>query len=102
MASPLTDEQIRRIAALSHLRITDAEVSDYRDKLGAIVDYVNRLTELDLRGVEPLVHIGDAVNRLRDDAPGPVVATDDLMRMAPVAAPPYVVVPKVIGDGSSA
>jgi aspartyl/glutamyl-tRNA(Asn/Gln) amidotransferase C subunit len=44
------------------------EVGATREKLQAVVAYVEQLQKLDLKGVEPLAHVGDAFNRLDEDA----------------------------------
>ena len=79
--------------------------------MGAILGYVERLGRLDLDGVEPLTHPGGgaeragagvSANRLDRDEPGPVLANDVAMGLAPDPKPPYFSVPKVLGDGGGA
>lgn len=72
---------------------------------------MERLGELDLEGVAPMSSPGSgsagrspgvSANRLDDDEPGPVLANDVAMGLAPVSRPPFFIVPKVLGDGGGA
>jgi aspartyl-tRNA(Asn)/glutamyl-tRNA(Gln) amidotransferase subunit C len=98
----LSADDVRKVARLSRLALSDDQVEAYRDKLSAVLGYVERLREVNVEGVEPLTNVADAVNRLDDDVPGPTLTNETLMRMAPEAMPPFVKVPKVIGDGGGA
>ena len=102
MAHELTDTQVKHIAKLSRLRVTDQEVSAYRAQIGAVLAHMETLRALDLAGVEPLAHVSGAVNRLDDDEPRAMLATEDLMKIAPATDAPFVKVPKVLGDGGGA
>jgi aspartyl-tRNA(Asn)/glutamyl-tRNA(Gln) amidotransferase subunit C len=95
--TPLSLEEVRKIAVLSRLAITDEQAAAYRESLGAVLGYMENLRRLDLSGVEPLTHPTDATNRLDDDAEGPTLSPDALMRMAPSSMPPFIKVPKVLG-----
>ena len=95
----LTSAEVRKIATLARLEITDEQVEAYREKLGAVLGYMERLRELDLTAVEPLTHPMDATNRLDDDTPGPTLPTEAFMERAPATAPPFLKVPKVLGGG---
>jgi len=95
--SELSAEQVRKIAALSKLAVTDTEVEELRGRLGAVVGYVDRLRGLDLTGVEPLVHVGDTMGTARPDEPGPNLSRETLMAMAPETAGGYVKIPRVLG-----
>ncbi len=99
---PLTPDEVRKVARLSRLALTDGQVDQYRTQLSAILGYVERLQRLDLKGVEPMPHVGETVNRLDDDVPGPTLTNATLMQMAPETLPPFIKVPKVIGDGGAA
>jgi aspartyl-tRNA(Asn)/glutamyl-tRNA(Gln) amidotransferase subunit C len=100
--SPLSAADVRRVASLARLSLSDAQVEQYRAQVSGILGYVDRLRELKLEGVEPLTHASDAVNRLDPDEPGPTLPNAVLMAMAPDPMPPFVKVPKVIGEGGGA
>ena len=95
----LSADYVRKVARLSRLAVSDAEVAELQVKLSAVVGYVERLKELDLSGVEPMTNVADATNQLDEDVPGPTLATQTLMEMSPAAMPPFVKVPKVLDAG---
>lgn len=99
----LTRDQVLAIARLSRLHVDDTAVEGYRVRMAALLDYVRRLSELDLRGVEPLANpvAERAENRLDADEPGPVLPLDTVMRLAPDRMEPFVRVPKVLGGEGS-
>lgn len=98
----LSADYVRKIARLSRLTLTDAEVADYQVKLSEVITYVERLRKLDLSGVEPLANVADSRNRLDPDIPGPTLPNEAFMRMAPSTMEPFVKVPKVFEDGGGA
>mgnify|MGYP001214740268 CR=1 FL=1 len=105
-APALTAADVRKVARLARLALTDEEAEAERERLAAVLAYAERLRGLDLAGVEPMTHVGDLETVLRDDEPeaegtGSRLTSDDLMQMAPETMPPFVRVPKVLGDGSA-
>jgi aspartyl-tRNA(Asn)/glutamyl-tRNA(Gln) amidotransferase subunit C len=98
----LSDEDVRRIAKLSRLELPPERVEQFRDQLSSVLGYIERLRGVSLEGVEPLSHVHEGGNRLDEDVPGKTLPTEALMRMAPESMPPFVRVPKVIGDGGGA
>jgi aspartyl-tRNA(Asn)/glutamyl-tRNA(Gln) amidotransferase subunit C len=99
---PLSADAVRKVASLSRLALTDAEVVQFQSQLGTVLTYIERLRELDLTGVEPLAHVGELFNRLRDDTPGPTLSNEQAMALAPDAMGAFYKVPKVLGDGGGA
>src|SRR5262249_36769905 len=67
----LTAEQVRWIAHLARLELSDAELATMTRQLGAILDYVAQLQQVDTEGVEPLAHALDVHNVFREDVPAP-------------------------------
>jgi aspartyl-tRNA(Asn)/glutamyl-tRNA(Gln) amidotransferase subunit C len=96
---PLSAEQVRKVARLARLGLSDEQVEQYRGQLAAVLAYVERLRDLDLSDVEPLANPVEEVNRLRADEPGPTLPRQTLLEMAPCTDGPFVAVPKVIGGG---
>lgn len=95
--SALSLEDVRRVAALSRLALSEAQLEEARGQMGAVLGHMDSLRKLDLTGVEPMVYPSDIRNRMDDDVERSGLPTGALMKMAPDAAPPYVKVPKVIG-----
>lgn len=102
MTQKLTEKDVRHVAKLSRLKLSDAEVPQMADKLSAVLDYVSKLNELDVSNVEPMAHAMDMTNVLRDDVEKPGLAIDLVLANAPESSPPFIKVPKVIDDGGGA
>ena len=99
---PLSVETVRKVAHLSRLAITDEEAQTQATRLAAVLEYVERLRELDLTDVEPLNNPMDVTNRVDEDTPREGLPVEALMKMAPGAHRPFVKVPKVLGEGGGA
>jgi aspartyl-tRNA(Asn)/glutamyl-tRNA(Gln) amidotransferase subunit C len=102
MADGLSDADVRKVATLARLAISEEGIEPLRRELQAVLGYVERLRSLDLAGVEPMAHAGEATNRLDDDTPGPTLSNETLMKLAPDVLPPFIRVPKVLGEGGGA
>ncbi|MEX2218266.1 MAG: Asp-tRNA(Asn)/Glu-tRNA(Gln) amidotransferase subunit GatC [Phycisphaerales bacterium] len=103
--APLTDADIRRVARLARLAIPQSRLAALRAELAAVLGYVERLREIDLAGVEPMAHGGadsGGANRLDEDLPGPTLPLGTLLRLAPDPLPPFIRVPRVLGEEGSA
>jgi len=63
----LTPTQVRHIAKLARLTLTDEEVSKFSRELTAILDYIEKLKEVDTKGVEPMSQITELNTVTRTD-----------------------------------
>ena len=63
----LTREQVKHIATLARLELSDEEIARYQSELARILDYVGQLQEVDTSGVEPTAQVTGLLNRLRED-----------------------------------
>jgi len=102
MAEKLTNEQVRHVAKLGRLKLDDEQVHFFAEQLSSTLEYVAKLSELDVDGVEPMAHPTAMTNRLRADEPTPGMDVDAALKNAPASDPPFFKVPKVLGDGPSA
>ncbi|HYF15726.1 MAG TPA: Asp-tRNA(Asn)/Glu-tRNA(Gln) amidotransferase subunit GatC [Phycisphaerales bacterium] len=100
-ADGLSIEDVRRIAHLARLELTDAELADARVKLGAVMAYMERLSRVDVERVAPFAH-APTEGAMREDVAGPTLPTAALLGMAPESWEGFVRVPKVLGDGGGA
>jgi aspartyl-tRNA(Asn)/glutamyl-tRNA(Gln) amidotransferase subunit C len=98
MAEELSLEQVRHVARLARLRLSDAELETYRAQLAEVIAHLDTIAELDVRGVEPMAHPLDIANRLDDDVVRSSMPLDDLHRNAPAVEDRFLAVPKVFGD----
>lgn len=76
-------EDVRKIAVLARLELTDAQVDAYADQLGRILTHVDKLGELDTEGVEPTSHSLRLVNVLREDEVRPSLPNEAALANAP-------------------
>jgi aspartyl-tRNA(Asn)/glutamyl-tRNA(Gln) amidotransferase subunit C len=91
---------VRKVAKLAHLEISDAEVDVYTPQLAEIVKYVEQLNELDTENVEPaiggLTPAGEATFTRRDDVPAESLGQKAALDQAPSAVAGHFQVPKVL------
>jgi aspartyl-tRNA(Asn)/glutamyl-tRNA(Gln) amidotransferase subunit C len=102
MAERLTREQVRHLAVLARLRLTDEQIEQYREQLSSIIEYEQRLDELDLDDVEPMAGPSEIVNRLDDDKPGEALSREQIDRIAPAMRDGFITVPKTLDSGEGA
>ena len=79
----LTPEQVRHIARLARLGLTDDDVEKFSHQLSDILDYFDRLKEVDTDDVPPTAYPLDLHNVMRDDLPDPSLSSEDALRNAP-------------------
>lgn len=91
---------IRQVAKLAHLEISDAEVELYTPQMATIVSYVEQLNELDTDDVEPmlggLTEEGEATFTIRDDVAGGSLTQKEALSEAPSAVSGHFQVPKIL------
>ena len=97
MANIITDETIEYVGILAKLELSDAEKEQAKKDMGSMLDYIDKLNELDTTGVEPMTHVFPVENVFRDD----VVTNEDDSRNILLNAPKMkdgaFVVPKTVG-----
>lgn len=98
----ITEADVRHVAKLSRLHVSDDDVHHFTEQLAAVLGYISKLNELDVEGVEPMAHPLELVNVLRPDVEQPGMPTEMALANAPAQTPPFFKVPKVLGDGPSA
>jgi aspartyl-tRNA(Asn)/glutamyl-tRNA(Gln) amidotransferase subunit C len=79
----ISREDVLHVAALARLEIPEEEVDRVRSELGAILDAVGKVSELDLSEVEPTSHPLDLVNEWAEDEPRPSLPQDEALVNAP-------------------
>lgn len=89
-------DEVLNISKLARLRLSDDEVETYREQLSEILDYVEKLAELDTRDVEPTTHAVPLIMHLRDDVAESRLSRDEVLGNAPDAEDGHFRVPKVV------
>jgi aspartyl-tRNA(Asn)/glutamyl-tRNA(Gln) amidotransferase subunit C len=76
-------EQVLHVAKLARLRLGDDEVQRMASELSGILEHVERISSLDLDGVEPTSHVIELENVLRPDEPRPSWPRERVLESAP-------------------
>jgi aspartyl-tRNA(Asn)/glutamyl-tRNA(Gln) amidotransferase subunit C len=95
----ITEKEVRYVADLANLKLTDAEVAKFEAELTGILEHIDRLKEIDTTGVEPMAQVlfeaGETAT-LREDVPVPPLGSQAALANAPLGGAGYFKVPKVI------
>ena len=92
----VSNEQVRHIARLARIAMSDKELERLVPELNAIIGWVEQLGEVNTDGVEPLTAVIDQKLRLREDAVTEGDRRNDVLANAPEAEHGFFAVPKVI------
>lgn len=102
MEKKIDQAQVRKVARLSRLELTEAEVEEFTGQLSAILDYMEKMNELDTTNVEPLAHCLPISNVFRDDCVKESLGTEKTLSNAPQRDGQFFKVPKILDDSSGA
>jgi aspartyl-tRNA(Asn)/glutamyl-tRNA(Gln) amidotransferase subunit C len=89
-------EEVRKVARLSRLELSDDDLAVMARQLSAIIGYVDQLKELNTDGVEPMAHPLPVQNVFRPDALKPSLTVDEALRNAPSRAGNFFAVPAIL------
>jgi aspartyl-tRNA(Asn)/glutamyl-tRNA(Gln) amidotransferase subunit C len=92
----LTVEQVRWVAHLGRLQLSDADLETFTRQLSGIVDYVAQLQQVNTDGVEPLAHVAELQNVFRPDQQAPSLPVDQALANAPERQGDFYRVPAVL------
>jgi aspartyl-tRNA(Asn)/glutamyl-tRNA(Gln) amidotransferase subunit C len=95
----LTEKEVRYVAGLANLTLSDTEVPRLVANLGEILAHMDRLSEIETTVVEPMAQVlyaTDDLASLREDTPRPTLGSETALANAPLAGPGYFKVPLVI------
>ena len=98
MAPQLTREEVAKVAHLSRLTLSPAELVEMTTQLAAVLNYVALLDEVDTDGVEPMAHAMERTNVLRPDEPTPMLSREHALANAPDTDGRYFTVPQILAD----
>lgn len=93
----VTRKDVEHIAELARLKFADAEIDSYTEQLNEILNYMEKLNELDTENVEPLSHPVEGNNVFREDGVKPSIPTEEALKKAPEKDEQFFRVPKIIG-----
>lgn len=92
----VNDALVEKLANLARLKFNDAEKQEIKNDLQRMIVFVEKLNELELENVEPLLHMSEEVNVLRDDEVKGSVSRAEALKNAPSHDDEFFKVPKVI------
>jgi aspartyl-tRNA(Asn)/glutamyl-tRNA(Gln) amidotransferase subunit C len=96
-------DAVRHVATLSRLALSEQQLQRFTHQLESILEYVAKIGQADVSGVEPMAHAVPLANVLREDVVAPALPLDKVLLNAPQTDGPFFKVPKVIGgdEGSA-
>jgi aspartyl-tRNA(Asn)/glutamyl-tRNA(Gln) amidotransferase subunit C len=95
----ISEEEVRRVADLGNLALTEDEIARMAQDLSGVLDHVDKLNELDTSDIEPMAQVlynADDTATLREDRERPCLSNQDALANAAVSGAGYFKVPKVI------
>ena len=96
MAEQLDRETMENVALLSKLMLSEEEMEKAKEEMQRMLDYVDKLNELDTSGVEPMSHVFPVRNVFREDVVTNGDGSEDTLANAPEAQDNSFVVPRTI------
>jgi aspartyl-tRNA(Asn)/glutamyl-tRNA(Gln) amidotransferase subunit C len=91
----ISDEQVRHVANLARLGLTDEEVARMGEQLGAILSSIEKIQELDLEGVPPTANPLNLTNVFRPDEPRGELTREEALSPAPEPIDGLFAVPRI-------
>ena len=95
----ITEKEVRYVADLANLKLTEAEVAKFQADLDGILEHMDRLKEIDTTGVDPMAQVlyeAQENGTLRGDVPVPCLSNEAALANAPQPGAGYFKVPPVI------
>lgn len=96
MAGRISRDEVRKVAHLARLSLSDAEVERMEAELGSILGSMEALAKLDVTGVEPTFHAVEMATPLREDVVVPGLRRDEALAAAARTEAGAFAVPKVM------
>lgn len=92
----ITTEDVKHIARLSRLSLSDEETETFCSQLNTIIEYVEQLNSLNTGNTEPTSHVIPLNNVMRDDIPAASLSVEEALKNAPDSTEKFYRVPKII------
>ena len=96
MANVISDETIEYVGILAKLELSEDEKEQAKKDMGSMLDYIDKLNELDTSGVEPMSHVFPVHNVFREDVVVNGDAREKMLANAPEKKDGSFVVPKTV------
>ncbi|MGD8780017.1 MAG: Asp-tRNA(Asn)/Glu-tRNA(Gln) amidotransferase subunit GatC [Ignavibacteria bacterium] len=92
----VTLKDVEHIAKLARLKFSEEELKEFTGDMNKILEYMEKLNELDTENIEPLSHPVEQVNVFREDKLKESVDREEALKNAPKSDEEFFKVPKVI------
>jgi aspartyl-tRNA(Asn)/glutamyl-tRNA(Gln) amidotransferase subunit C len=92
----ITEELIDHIAHLARLEFKGEDKASIQKDMERMIEFVDKLSEVDTANVEPLIFMSEEINRVREDEPKVTVTHEEALKNAPKKDSDYFRIPKVL------
>ena len=99
MAGALTRDDVKKVAVLARLKLSESEIDSLTTQMGKILGFVESLNEVQTDGVEPMVHAMELRNVFRADEARPSLPREESLKNAPKTDGKYFLVPQILDAG---
>jgi aspartyl-tRNA(Asn)/glutamyl-tRNA(Gln) amidotransferase subunit C len=96
--APLRREDVAKVAKLARLKLSEAELDQFTEQLGQVLEHANDIAALNLEGVVATAHPFGLINVVREDELRPSLSRDAVLAMAPDAEDGRFGVPRIMGE----
>lgn len=96
MANVISDETIEYVGILAKLELSDEDKENAKKDMASMLDYIDKLGELDTEGIQPMSHIFPVQNVMREDVVTNGDGSDDTLKNAPESNGEAFIVPKTV------
>ncbi|MDA7026775.1 Asp-tRNA(Asn)/Glu-tRNA(Gln) amidotransferase subunit GatC [Bacillus sp. CLL-7-23] len=94
--SRISIEEVKHVAHLARLAITDEEAEMFTKQLDSIITFAEELNEVNTENVKPTTHVLQMKNIMREDVPGKGLPVEDVVKNAPDYKDGYIRVPSIL------
>ena len=101
MDKKIDQTQVKKTAKLARLDLTDCEIEEFSGQLNTILEYVEKMNELNTENVPPLAHCLPVSNCFREDVAKESLGTEKTLANAPQREGEFFKVPKILDDNSA-
>jgi aspartyl-tRNA(Asn)/glutamyl-tRNA(Gln) amidotransferase subunit C len=96
MSIPLTPDDVRKVAHLARLKLTEADLDRFTKQLAEVLTYVEQLNSIDTASVAPMAHAVELSDVFRSDVPRESLPRDAALANAPRTDGRYFLVPPIL------
>lgn len=94
------NDLVKKVAQLARIDISESEVPEFAKNFQKILSYIDRLSTVNVEGVEPMSHVHGSVNVLREDKAQESLSVESLKAIAPATSGRFIKVPLIIDQNT--